>query len=502
MVAHAWQNAVSLVDRTLGDGLERQVAAHHRRRLRGLGWEHAFSPGPGLWAEADPPSRPGNALELLVDGEVALPRIAEALTAARSQVSIAGWEITPDFALTRSGSRLVLRDVLAELAERMPVRVLLWAGAPLPVFRPWRLNVRAVRRRLTAGTRIQVALDSHERPLHTHHEKLIVVDDEVAFVGGIDLTDDPVDRFDGSDHAYRRVYGWHDVACELRGPAVGDVAAHIALRWREVTGEALAVTWPEGAGDVQAQIVSTIPERRYAGAWDGRFRILEAYLRAIRAARRFIYLENQFLWAPEIVAALRDKLLHPPSPEFRLVVLLPSKAYSGQDDTQGQLGVLADADEHGKHFLACTIYARSAGVTSAPVYVHAKVGIVDDQWLTVGSANLNDHSLFNDTEVNLVTCDAALARAARIQLWSEHLEASPDELQGDPVELIDSRWKPIAYEQQARRDGGGGGVPGQKAASPASLTSPSGCGACSALWTAWCSTAETANGAEHPREVN
>jgi phosphatidylserine/phosphatidylglycerophosphate/cardiolipin synthase-like enzyme len=454
MAGHTWQNAVSLVDRTLGDGLERQVAAHHRRRLRNLGWEQVFSPGPGLWAEADPPPRPGNALELLVDGETALPRIAEALTAARSQVSIAGWEITPDFALTRSGSRLVLRDVLAELAERMPVRVLLWAGAPLPIFRPWRLNVRAVRRRLTAGTKIQVALDNRERPLHTHHEKLIVVDDEVAFVGGIDLTDDPVDRFDGSDHAYRRVYGWHDVACELRGPAAGDVAAHIALRWREVTGEALAVTWPEGAGDVQAQIVSTIPERRYAGAWDGRFRILEAYLRAIHAARRFVYLENQFLWAPEIVAALREKLLHPPSPEFRLVVLLPSKAYSGQDNTRGQLGVLAEADEHGKHFLACTIYARSAGATSAPVYVHAKVGIVDDEWLTVGSANLNDHSLFNDTEVNVVTCDAALARAARIQLWSEHLEASPDELQGDPVELIDSRWKPIAYEQQARREAG------------------------------------------------
>ncbi len=130
MAEHSWQNAASLVDRTLGDGLERQVAAHHRRRLRNLGWEHALSPGPGLWAEAEPPLRPGNRLEILIDGETALPRIAEVLMAARSQVSIAGWEITPDFALTRSGPRIVLRDVLAELAERIPVRVLLWAGAP------------------------------------------------------------------------------------------------------------------------------------------------------------------------------------------------------------------------------------------------------------------------------------------------------------------------------------------------------------------------------------
>jgi phosphatidylserine/phosphatidylglycerophosphate/cardiolipin synthase-like enzyme len=454
MSLHSWQNVMARLDRTLGDNLERQVAAHHERRLRSLGWERAYSPGPGLWAEADPPPRPGNSLVPLIDGETALPRMAEVLMAARDHVSIAGWEITPDLALTRSGPRLVLRDILAELAERMPVRVLLWAGAPLPVFRPWRLNVWSVRRRLTDGTKIQVALDDRERPLHTHHEKLIIVDGKVAFVGGIDLTDDPVDRYDGSAHLYRRVNGWHDVAGELRGPAVGDVSAHLALRWREVTGETLDVRWPDVAGDVEAQIVSTVPEHRYVDAQAGRFRILEAYLRAIRAAERFIYLENQFLWSPEIVAALRDKLLHPPSPDFRLVLLLPSKANSGQDDTQGQLGVLAAADVHGERFLACTIHARSAGVTSAPVYVHAKVGIVDDQWLTLGSANLNDHSLFNDTEVNVVTCDAALARETRIRLWSEHLEMAQGELQGDPAGLVDAYWKPIAAEQQARRETG------------------------------------------------
>ena len=454
MTPDSWSSAAARVDRALGDGLERQVVSHHRRRLNRLEWGHALSPGPGRWAAGSPAPRQGNALELLVDGATALPRFAEALLAARSDVTIAGWDITPEFALTRSGPRLVLGDVLAELAERLPVHVLLWAGAPLPVFRPWRLNALAVRRKLTTDTRIAVALDSRERPLHTHHEKLIVIDGALAFVGGIDLTDDPLDRFDSSDHPYRRVRGWHDVACELRGPIVGDVAAHIALRWREVTGESLPVAYPDAAGDVEAQLVTTIPERHYAGAPQGSFRIVESYLRAIRGARRFIYLENQFLWAPEIVAALRDTLVHPPSPAFRLVVLLPSRANSGEDDTQGQLGVLAEADHDGRRFLACTLYARSAGATSAPVYVHAKVGIVDDDWLTVGSANLNDHSLFNDTEVNVVTHDPALTRAARIRLWSEHLEAPPEELQGDPVELIDSRWRPIAAEQQARREAG------------------------------------------------
>jgi len=122
------------VDDRLGDALERQVARHHSRRLRKLGHEDVLAPGPGLWAAGEPPPRAGNELELLVDGATALPRIAAALRAARSHVTIAGWEISPDLALTRSGPRYVLRDVLAELAERLPVRVLLWAGAPLPVW--------------------------------------------------------------------------------------------------------------------------------------------------------------------------------------------------------------------------------------------------------------------------------------------------------------------------------------------------------------------------------
>ena len=229
--------ALTPVDSRLGDDLERQVMAHHRRRLRRLGWEHALDPGPGLWTEAEPAPRPGNSVQVLIDGAEALPRMAEALSGAQSHVSVAGWQVTPGFSLTRHGTCFVIRDLLAELAERLPVRVLLWAGAPLPVFRPWRLDALEVRRQLTEGTRIQVALDNRERPLHTHHEKLVVVDDEVAFVGGIDLTDAPVDRFDSGAHEYRRVRGWHDVACELRGPVVGDVAAHIALRWRQVTGE-------------------------------------------------------------------------------------------------------------------------------------------------------------------------------------------------------------------------------------------------------------------------
>jgi hypothetical protein len=101
-----------------------------------------------------------------VDGGQALPRIVDARTGARSYVHIAGWHITPDFGLTRDERASRLRDVVGDLAERVEVRVLLWAGAPV---RPSRRLARAVsraREELIRGTRVPCVLDSHERPMH------------------------------------------------------------------------------------------------------------------------------------------------------------------------------------------------------------------------------------------------------------------------------------------------------------------------------------------------
>ena len=81
------------------------------------------------------------------------------------------------------------------------------------------------------------------------------------------------------------------------------------------------------------------------------------------------------------------------------------------------------------------------------IYVHAKIGIVDDAWLTIGSANLNEHSLFNDTEMNVVTHDAGVARATRLRLWSEHLELPAADIPADTTRAIDELWKPISVDQ-------------------------------------------------------
>ena len=120
----------------------------------------------------------------------------------------------------------------------------------------------------------------------------------------------------------------------------------------------------------------------------------------------------------------------------------------------GQLGVLASADNGTGRLLAATIRSLT-GQRDDRLYVHAKVGIVDDRWLTVGSANLNAHSLLNDTEMNVVTNDPQLVRATRLRLWAEHLEVDVATIADHhPQLVVDNRWRPIAYEQLQRLQAG------------------------------------------------
>ena len=443
---------VSRLDTAAGAVIEGSVVRHHRRRLRRLGWARALEPDGGdLWAGGEPAPRAGNRLDVLVDGAEALPTIADAIAGAKEQVHLTGWHLAPGFEVKRGEPSVVLGALLADTAERVDVRVLVWAGSPLPVFHPTRAEVADAIRTLTRRTRIRCEADPREHPFHCHHEKTVMVDGRVAFVGGIDLTDTGGDRYDSSQHPSRRRLGWHDVGTRLEGPAVADVHEHFAMRWAEVTGERLETAPPpDRAGSSTVQVVRTVAEDMYDAVPHGDFRILEGYVRALRSAQSFVYLENQFLWSPEIVTLLADKLRDPPRDDFRIVILLPANANNGQDDTRGQLGALAEADGGAGRLVAATIRART-GRREDPLYVHAKVGIVDDRWLTVGSANLNAHSLLNDTEMNVVTDDAGLARGVRLRLWTEHLECELDDIADvAPGVVVDERWRPIAEEQLAR----------------------------------------------------
>ncbi len=442
------------IDSLVGDSIEAAVSFKHRRRLRRLGWGHVFEHSePGVWARGEPSPRSGCELEVLIDGANALPEIAARLSEAQHFVHITGWHLAPSFELVKGTPRGAIGVLLAELAERIDVRVLVWAGAPIPAFHPSRAEVSAALENLTRRTRIQARGDPREHPFHCHHEKTIVIDGELAFVGGIDLTDAAGDRYDSQDHVARRRIGWHDVATRLRGPAVADVGEQFRVRWRELTGESLAIPEPpESAGETTVQVLRTVAEDMYDSFPTGDFSIFESYMRAVRSAEKLIYIENQFLWSPELVGVIADKLREPPTPEFRVVIMLPAKANNGAEDTRGQLGVLIGADRDGDRVLAVTTRSLSPSRDRAdPLYVHAKVLVVDDRWLICGSANINAHSFFNDTEMCVATDDATLARHTRVRLWAEHLELDEQTVAAMPAaELVDSHWRPIAAEQLRR----------------------------------------------------
>ncbi|MDT7727831.1 MAG: hypothetical protein QOI21_4407 [Actinomycetota bacterium] len=442
---------LDLLDERLGDGLENMLCAHHARRLRKLGWDEVLEPAEDSRFSSRRPIRAGNLVEVLVDGEEALPAMSATIAGARSHVHIAGWHSSPEFRLTREPGAPTLRELLASTAERVPVRVLLWAGPPVPAFQPTRRSVRRACAEFTRDSQVRCVLDARERSMHCHHEKIVVVDDEIAFVGGMDFTALDGDRHDSWKHPAGRPIGWHDMTMRAEGPVVADVAEHFRQRWTEVAEETLPEPkTPRPVGGSKVQFVRTVPEKTYEFAPRGEFTILEIYLRALRSAKHLVYLENQFLWSPEIAEVLIGKLQNPPSDDFRVVLVLPRKPSNGADTTRGQLGRLLDADDDGRRLLAVTLTSHD-GEDETPVYVHAKLGIVDDEWMTLGSANLNEHSLFNDSEANLVTDDGELIRETRLKLWAEHLQRSRSEVGGDPAKVVDELWRPIAEQGRPNR---------------------------------------------------
>ena len=179
-------------DALVGDGVEAAVRYKHRRRLSRLGWGDVYDPrSPGVFATGDPPPREGCELRGADRRrQRACPRSPPRMERANSFVHITGWHVAPAFALVRDHPHGQIGVLLAELAERVEVRVLVWSGAPVPAFHPTRKEVAATLENLRRGTRIQAHGDPREHPFHCHHEKTVVIDGELAFVGGIDMTND------------------------------------------------------------------------------------------------------------------------------------------------------------------------------------------------------------------------------------------------------------------------------------------------------------------------
>ncbi|MHB8645593.1 MAG: phospholipase D-like domain-containing protein [Thermomicrobiales bacterium] len=446
--------------------LHRHFQPHHEPRYDGTDGEtpprssDAWWAGDPRWYPADAPPRRHNRVTPLIDGDRFFAALQEALAQATEYVYIVGWSLTPHIPLARHPADAListrLLDLLSETAERVPVRILLWSGAPA-LLQPTTRTVKQAQQTVLREGRgdLRCELDDSARISHCHHQKAIVVDGRIAFVGGMDLTTFQGDRWDRQSHPLRAGPNWHDMQVRIEGEAVADVERNFRQRWAATTGEEHLPhrdPAPEPGWQTAVQIVRTIPAKIYPFAPQGEFGIFHAYIHAIRQARRLIYLENQYLWSEEIMDALIDAMNRERSDPFRIVIVLPARAYSGAYDNDKHVSRLRDVD-NGRGMLSVYCpYASgpSSGVhafTYRPIYVHAKVAIIDDEWLTVGSANLNERGFFTDSEINAVIADAEIARNLRIDLWAEHLALPREEVeQADPIALADHAWVERAAE--------------------------------------------------------
>jgi phosphatidylserine/phosphatidylglycerophosphate/cardiolipin synthase-like enzyme len=432
----------------------------------------------------------GNAVTPLVHGALYFRRLHEELCALRpgDRVFFTDWRGDSDERLTEEGAEI--GDVLCDLARAgIEVRGLVWRSHSDRLRFNAQENQRLGSRLNQAGA--EVLLDQRVRRFGSHHQKLFVVrhqgspERDVAFVGGIDLChgrrDDAAHRGDPQAPVMDPRYGtrppWHDAALELRGPVVGDVLRTFTERWDDPHPldrrtpyrmllqraarmprhpEPLPALFPVtgSAGPHSVQVLRTYGAKHpgYPFARQGERSIARAYEKAFGLARSLIYLEDQYLWNERVAGRIARALLT--TPQLRVIAVVPR--YPDSDGRVGgpptRIGQWQALDLLRGVAPERVLVVDLENADGVPIYVHAKVCIVDDVWFTCGSDNVNMRSWTNDSEATCAVLDSTrdvrepvdltgrgdgarrLARDLRLELWSEHLGMA-----GDDPRLLDPR---------------------------------------------------------------
>jgi phosphatidylserine/phosphatidylglycerophosphate/cardiolipin synthase-like enzyme/uncharacterized membrane protein YdjX (TVP38/TMEM64 family) len=389
----------------------------------------------------------------LIDADKYFSTVIDAFERARRSIIIAGWQVDSRLRLTwderQDGLPIHLGDLLHALVNRrrgLHVYVLAWDFAMIyaaereiiPLYSyPWR-----------AHRRIHFRLDSNHPLGASHHQKIVVVDDALAFTGGMDLAEC---RWDTSEHraheplrvtsANQPYRAYHDVQLMVDGEAAGALGDLVRERWDRATGRRIRAQ-SQPARDVWPPDVKPDFERapvaiaRTEPAYEDRAAVREVealYLDGIRAARRFIYFENQYLTSASIGDALAAKLQEEDGPE---IVIATTKETEGwlEEATMGVLRSrlikrLREADRFGRLRVCCPVIPEEKCCMS----VHSKIAVIDDRLVRVGSANLNNRSMGLDTECDLAieAFDGATEQAIgrfRNRLLGEHLGVAPEKV--------------------------------------------------------------------------
>lgn len=387
---------------------------------------------------------------LLVDGANYYRAFVAAARNARHSIMIVGWDFDSRTALSIDASgrpTSTLGHFLNELARSrrgLHIRVLEWDypmifGADRELSPIYGLSWKPHRR-------VHFRFDDTHPLAGSHHQKIVVIDDRTAFVGGLDLTTKRWDTCEHEpNHPGRMFEGkpyppMHDVMAAVDGDAARALGDIVRSRWLAATGERLAAVearhdpWPAeldaGMTDVRFALACTAPPINGAAPVG---HIERLYLDMIARARRSIYIENQYFTSQKIAEALAARLQEDDGPEIVLVTRLLSHGWLEELTMQllrsRHVEDLRKADRHDR-FYAC--YPHVAGLAKDTcIDTHAKLMIVDDAWLRIGSANLSNRSMGVDTECDIVLDAAGNAhtaeriRAFRDRLLAEHLGATP-----------------------------------------------------------------------------
>ena len=453
----------------------------------------------------------GNLAIPLIHGAAYFARLLEVVGALEhdSWIHFTDWRGDPDERLGGPGTEAA--KVLADAARRgVQVRGLVWRSHPDQAKFSEQESLHFVSSINEAGG--QVLLDERIRQGGSHHQKLFLIrhpdneNEDIAFVGGIDLCHSRHDdeRHEGDPQAWEMndAYGprpaWHDAQLEIRGPAIGDLAITFRERWDDPAPLDHRNPWriamarrakqprhpdplpdmpddPAPAGPHAIQVLRTYPRKSrlaYPFARNGERSIARAYIKAIKRARRLIYVEDQYFWSQDVAASLADALASVPT--LRLIALVPL--------VPEQQGLVSETPERvGQRKAWDALRAaggdrvRFYGVENSagrPIYIHAKACIIDDVWAMVGSDNLNRRSWTHDSELSCAVLDDTLderapkdpaglgdgarrfARELRLTLWREHLGLDFDE---DRLLDFDSgfdAWRDAAMQLAEWKQGG------------------------------------------------
>ncbi len=419
----------------------------------------------------------GNDVVFTVDGQETFRQIYEKIHLAKTSVHIANYDLDPALRFVRNSDGLdqhvshhqheayPLQELLVEKAkEGVEVKIIVWEPRLVLRILPGadergidgradEVNViNEIAERHGISKKLMLRIDSSAPSLTSaHHEKIVIVDNQVAFCGGLDLSRG---KWDTSSHDYDNPLRdadsepWHDVHAMVTGPVVWDLVYHFHQRWRysqsrnvkKVRNLRIRSNYPVrgNQGNVQAVALRTWNELdRHGGiqAW---------YAAMFRKAKNSIYIENQFPFQNSFATTLLEKRLKEER-QLKVIIVCPMEpnlpgfigsmiAKMSVNDVNDNLAALRRAGD-GIRVKTYSLVSQHPTIATKrrQIYVHSKIMIVDDKWITIGSANIDKNGFRDSSEFNLGITSPRLASELRMRLWKEHLQdvsLEPDFEQG------------------------------------------------------------------------